>query len=263
MLSRRSRISTGRLHTRPVAFARRVQASRPAAAARHPRPPAPGVRPPGPARSPRPGGRAGAHRALPEHERPQPRRGLRRPARALPPWRGRARGRRWTRWRTAIRPGGLAPTKAVRIGEILDTRVGDDDLGWIADAPLEEARDYLWTCRAWAARRRPACCSSPSAATTCRSTRTCYRVGTRLGLFRPRASFDEAHDEMLRLARRRASPTRCTCCSSATGGGPARRALPRCGECPLRRMCPTTAVASSRSGRSGPGPACRRRAPAG
>ena len=50
----------------------------------------------------------------------------------------------------AIRPGGLAPTKSVRIQQILDA-IGDDDLLWLADAPLDEAREYL--CRA--ARRRP------------------------------------------------------------------------------------------------------------
>ena len=38
-----------------------------------------------------------------------------------------------------------------------------------------------------------------------------YRVGTRLGLFRPKASFEEAHDEMLRLvADDPARPTRST-----------------------------------------------------
>ena len=42
----------------------------------------------------------------------------------------------------AIRPGGLAPTKAVRIKQILEA-IGDDDLGWLADAPLDEGRDYL------------------------------------------------------------------------------------------------------------------------
>jgi endonuclease III len=42
----------------------------------------------------------------------------------------------------AIRPGGLAPTKAVRIKQILEA-LGDDDLAWLADAPLDEARDYL------------------------------------------------------------------------------------------------------------------------
>src|SRR3954467_13148547 len=42
----------------------------------------------------------------------------------------------------AIRPGGLAPTKAVRIQEILRA-LGDDDLGWMKSAPVEEGRDYL------------------------------------------------------------------------------------------------------------------------
>jgi endonuclease-3 len=64
-----------------------------------------------------------------------------------------------------------------------------------------------------------------------------YRVASRLGLIRPGASFDEAHDEMLRLA----GPDdayelhvslirhgRRTCTARA----------PRCAECPLRRMCP-------------------------
>jgi endonuclease-3 len=62
-------------------------------------------------------------------------------------------------------------------------------------------------------------------------------VGSRLGLFRPGASFEEAHDELLRLC----SPQDCyelhvllirhgrrTCTARA----------PRCPECPLRRMCP-------------------------
>src|SRR5919202_5073133 len=42
----------------------------------------------------------------------------------------------------AIRPGGLAPTKAVRIQQILRA-LDDDDLAWIEHAPLEEARDHL------------------------------------------------------------------------------------------------------------------------
>ena len=136
----------------------------------------------------------------------------------------------------AIRPGGLAPTKAVRIQEILRA-LGDDDLGWLATAPLDEARSYL--------------CSLPGVG---RKTAACvllfsygrpdipvdthvYRVGTRLGLFRPGASFNEAHDELLRLA----DPDdayeihvslirhgRRTCTARA----------PRCRECPLLSLCP-------------------------
>jgi endonuclease-3 len=42
----------------------------------------------------------------------------------------------------AIRPGGLAPTKARRIRAILDA-IGDDDLAWLADAPVAQARAFL------------------------------------------------------------------------------------------------------------------------
>src|SRR3954452_19089999 len=38
----------------------------------------------------------------------------------------------------AIRPGGLAPTKAMRIKQILGA-LGDDDLAWMEDGPLEAA----------------------------------------------------------------------------------------------------------------------------
>ena len=42
----------------------------------------------------------------------------------------------------AIRPGGLAPTKSVRIRQILEALDGDD-LARLADAPLDEARRAL------------------------------------------------------------------------------------------------------------------------
>jgi len=138
----------------------------------------------------------------------------------------------------AIRPGGISRIKAGRIQQILRA-VGDDDLGWIAGAPLEEGREYL--------------CSLPGVG---RKTAACvllfsfglpdvpvdthvYRVGTRLGLFRPKASFDEAHDEMLRLVGGDPEQAyelhvalirhgRRTCTARA----------PRCDECPLLSLCP-------------------------
>jgi len=136
----------------------------------------------------------------------------------------------------ALRPGGLAPTKAVRIQQILRA-IGDDDLSWLETAPVEEGRDYL--------------CSLPGVG---RKTAACvllfsygrhdvpvdthvFRVGSRLGLFRPRASFDEAHDELLRLTDEEDAYEvhvllirhgRRTCTARE----------PRCAECPLLRMCP-------------------------
>jgi endonuclease-3 len=136
----------------------------------------------------------------------------------------------------AIRPGGLAPTKAGRIKRILEA-IGDDDLCWLEAAPLAEARDYL--CDLPGVGRKTAACvllfsfGRPDVPVDTHVS----RVASRLGLFRPRASFDEAHDEMLRLV----DPDdayevhvllirhgRRTCIARA----------PRCRECPLRRMCP-------------------------
>lgn len=146
----------------------------------------------------------------------------------------------------AIRPGGISRVKARRLREILRA-LGGDDLSWLETAPVEEAREYL--------------CSLPGVG---RKTAACvllfsygrpdfpvdthvHRVGTRLGLLRPGASPDEAHDEMLRLAsapgRGRADPDaqeaydlhmslirhgRRTCTARA----------PRCPECVLLRLCP-------------------------
>jgi len=143
----------------------------------------------------------------------------------------------------AIRPGGLAPTKAVRIVRILDAiaedgrPLGSDALDWLADAPIEEAREYL--CELPGVGRKTAACVllfSFGRHDIPVDTHV-FRVGSRLGLFRPGASLEEAHDEMLRLCPEGDAYEvhvllirhgRRTCAARA----------PRCGECPLRRMCP-------------------------
>jgi endonuclease III len=136
----------------------------------------------------------------------------------------------------AIRPGGLAPTKAVRIGEILRALDGDD-LGWLATAPLAEGRDFL--------------CSLPGVG---RKTAACvllfsyglpdvpvdthvHRVTQRLALVRPGASLEEAHDEVLRLTDPDAAyETHVLLIRHGRRICSARS--PRCTECPLLRMCP-------------------------
>lgn len=157
----------------------------------------------------------------------------------------RARFGSWDEVRTApaeeieeaIRPGGLAPTKAVRIQQILRALDGDD-LAWLAEAPVDEGRTFL--CALPGVGRKTAACVllfSYGLPDVPVDTHV-FRVGTRLGLFRPQGSLEEAHDELLRL----------------TGGGEdayelhvslirhGRRTCtargPRCLECPLRRMCP-------------------------
>ena len=136
----------------------------------------------------------------------------------------------------AIRPGGLAPTKAVRIQEILRT-LGDDNLAWIEDAPLEEARDHL--CELPGVGRKTAACVllfSYGRADVPVDTHV-YRVGARLGLWRPNASLDEAHDEMLRLARG-SDPYEAHVALIRHGRRTCVARSPRCRECPLLSLCP-------------------------
>ncbi|MFN2616176.1 MAG: endonuclease III, partial [Thermoleophilaceae bacterium] len=134
----------------------------------------------------------------------------------------------------AIRPGGLAPTKARRIQEILRA-LGDDDLGWLERAPLDEARSFL--CALPGVGRKTAACVllfSYGRDDVPVDTHV-YRVASRLGLIRPAAPFDEAHDELLRLSDPGDAYEihvllirhgRRTCVARA----------PRCPECPLKRM---------------------------
>jgi endonuclease III len=140
----------------------------------------------------------------------------------------------------AIRPGGISRVKAGRIQQILRA-IGDDDLSWLADATLDDARDYL--------------CSLPGVG---RKTAACvllfsygrpdipvdthvYRVGSRLGFWREKAPLDEAHLEIARLAGRKVSGQdayevhvglirhgRRTCHARN----------PQCGGCPLLSLCP-------------------------
>ncbi len=137
----------------------------------------------------------------------------------------------------AIRPGGISKVKSVRIKAILEA-VGEDlDLAWMRDAPVEESREYL--------------CALPGVG---RKTAACVllfayglrdipvdthvsRVGTRLGLFRPGAPFEELHDELLRMTPPGAELElhvnmlrhgRRTCHAQR----------PACRACALRRMCP-------------------------
>ncbi len=56
----------------------------------------------------------------------------------------------------AIKPGGLSPTKAPRIQEILGRLQDHPDLDWLEDAPRDEAMDSWSHCRESGARPRRA-----------------------------------------------------------------------------------------------------------
>ena len=132
----------------------------------------------------------------------------------------------------AIQPGGLHRQKSVRIQEIL--RLLPDPLDG------DHLRDQEFLVSLPGVGRKTAACVRLFAygERDVPVDTHVSRVGTRLGLFRPKASFEEMHDEMLAFTPRGQELElhvnllrhgRRTCHS--------RR--PKCEECALLRMCPT------------------------
>jgi endonuclease-3 len=157
----------------------------------------------------------------------------------------------------AIRPGGISKVKSARIqailaavadsaGEVQAARDSDSALGsgdplsleWMRDAPVEKSRAYL--------------CSLPGVG---RKTAACVllfsyglpdipvdthvsRVGTRLGLFRPGAPFEELHDQMLALTPA-GQELEFHVNLLRHGRRTCHARIPACRECALARMCPS------------------------
>jgi endonuclease-3 len=144
-----------------------------------------------------------------------------------------------------IRPGGISKVKSARIKAILKTITETSEHGlsldWLSEQSVPQAQDYL--------------CSLPGVG---RKTAACVllfalgmrdvpvdthvsRVGIRLGLFAPKAPFEQLHDTMLELTPpgqewelhiNMLRHGRRTC--------HARR--PACEECALLQMCPRVGV---------------------
>jgi endonuclease-3 len=138
----------------------------------------------------------------------------------------------------AIRPGGISRVKAGRIQKILRA-IGDDDLSRLADEPLDQAREEL--CELPGVGRKTAACvllfsfGRPDVPVDTHV----YRVGTRLGLFRPKASFDEAHDELLRLVGDDGDEAYEVHVGLIRHGRRICHArAPECDTCPLLSLCP-------------------------
>jgi endonuclease-3 len=138
----------------------------------------------------------------------------------------------------AIRPGGISKVKSARIQAMLRA-IGDPlDLEWMRDAPVAESQEYL--CALPGVGRKTAACVllfSYGLRDVPVDTHV-SRVATRLGLLRPKASFDELHDAMLELTPEGAELElhvnllrhgRRTCHAQR----------PACAACALRRMCPS------------------------
>ncbi len=145
----------------------------------------------------------------------------------------------------AIRPGGISRVKSARIKAILqalpETADGEPTLDWLPEVSVPDAQRYL-TSLPGVGRKTAACVLLFALGMRDVPVDThVARVGTRLGLFRPSASFDELHDTMLALTPRGAELElhlnllrhgRRTC--------HARR--PDCADCALKRMCPQVGV---------------------
>ena len=139
----------------------------------------------------------------------------------------------------AIRPGGLANIKGPRIQEALrelPESGGQPTLDWLADAPREEALEFL-TSLPGVGRKTAACVMIFALGRPEIPVDThVHRVGGRLGLFRPGASFEAEHDEMIRLV----DPENAYefHINLIAHGRRVCRPKPRCDVCGLSRMCP-------------------------
>jgi endonuclease-3 len=142
-----------------------------------------------------------------------------------------------------IRPGGISKVKSARIKSILraitDTAPGGElSLDWLTELSVPDAQRYL-TSLPGVGRKTAACVLLFALGMRDVPVDThVSRVGMRLALFRPGASFEEMHDEMLRVTPAGEELEfhlnllrhgRRTC--------HARR--PDCAGCALQRMCPS------------------------
>lgn len=152
----------------------------------------------------------------------------------------------------AIRPGGLSATKAPRIQEALRGCGDPIDLSWLRASPRGEALDFL-TSLPGVGRKTAACVLLFSFGRPEIPVDThVHRVGGRLGLIRDRASFDQAHDEVLRVVDPEDAYE--LHINLIRHGRGVCRPRPRCDECALRRMCPYwRQLAAERRGALGAG----------
>jgi endonuclease-3 len=145
----------------------------------------------------------------------------------------------------AIRPGGISKVKSARIQAILaavSTSAPDPgeplSLEWMRDAPVEQSQAYL--CALPGVGRKTAACvllfsyGLPDIPVDTHVS----RVGTRLGLLRPGAPFEELHDQMLALTPE-GDELELHVNLLRHGRRTCHARKPACEECALARMCPS------------------------
>ena len=136
----------------------------------------------------------------------------------------------------AIKPGGLSPTKAPRIQEILGQLGDHPDLDWLADAPRDEALGFLTGLPGVGRKTAAVVLLFTFGRPEIPVDTHVHRVGGRLGLFRLNAPFEEAHDEMLAITPPEDAYE--LHINLIRHGRGVCRPRPRCGDCGLRSLCP-------------------------
>ncbi len=154
----------------------------------------------------------------------------------------------------AIRPGGISKVKSARIKAILEAIAersggGEADaqlessspelsLDWLPDVPIEQARDYL-VALPGVGRKTAACVLLFAYGLHDVPVDThVSRVGMRLRLLQPGASFEQLHDQMLALTPP-GEELELHVNLLRHGRRTCHARKPACGECALARMCPS------------------------
>jgi endonuclease-3 len=159
----------------------------------------------------------------------------------------------------AIRPGGISKVKSARIKAILAAIAASPgaatrgsgpapelSLDWIADAPIEQSRDYL-TALPGVGRKTAACVLLFAYGLRDVPVDThVSRVGMRLRLLRPGASFEQLHDQMLALTPP-GEELELHVNLLRHGRRICHAQRPKCSECVLARMCPSAVRAPGTS----------------
>lgn len=159
---------------------------------------------------------------------------------AYPTWDSVVRARP-DRVADAIRSGGLANTKAVRIQEILREiaeREGGYDLSRLRDASDPEVRGYLTTLPGVGPKTAAVVMAFALGRDAIPVDTHVHRVSRRLGLIPPKASAERAHDILAELVPDELK-TPLHVGLIRLGREVCKAPLPRCEDCPLVDLCPT------------------------
>jgi endonuclease-3 len=151
----------------------------------------------------------------------------------------------------AIRPGGLANTKAPRILAILRAvreRQGRLDLSWLHDAPDEEVRTYLMSLPGVGPKTAAVVMAFSLGRPALPVDTHVYRTAGRLGYLPPKTTVAAAHRVMEELVPRRLRVSMHVGLIRL-GREICKPGRPRCEICPLQDLCPTAPLVLGKGAR--------------